>query len=910
MPSAAAIRAAVVDPVRLETDHLELAVCRKSGKWYLRDTQTDELFGSGHQPYGDLGIGGGKPVPMSPKSAEAAADGQSIRVRFEWRGAAGTAEPAAVTYVFRVLPSGRDVDLSVATSGPRGAQPPLLWEALWLAADEPGYFVVPQGAGWLIRAGQKVAHRFLTHAGRAHLTMQMFGVVRNDAALVLSWNDVNACVDLRTLDATDKLPRRTALSFSQTGRLRMRICGKGDYFTVARNYRELAREKGLLVPFAERVKRGPAIAKMPGAFDVKLWMKSGYKANCRFSKDPEKDQFHVERTFDDALATVRHLHDDLGFRRCMVVLAGWIRGGYDFSHPDIWPPDDDLGGPAGLARVTKFTQGCGFLFGLHDNYDMMFKAQPSANEAEAIGEHNSWAGGPQYILHPKVQAKYAVRNLEFIRQCCRPDVYYIDQTMANGLYSTDRRDLPLTRGGCVDVYREMIGRIKSMTGVWGSEDGQEWAVPVGEYHEGILSRDFYPRLGEPIPLFDLVYHDCAATFWHQGMTISLAENRHRWGRNCADPAHYLSLLSIARTPLLRPGTKHWWKTPTAPARKPEAPRRRVVPVGHGASFKALRVVSGGVGREAIWAHPPFLGFRGTVRGEYPVQLPDADGLSLRFAIGLRDGVEKTDGVRFRVEIDGRPRFDRLWSAPRWSEQQIDLGALRGRTVAVALITDPNRDPKFDWAAWGAPRIVNGRGEVVYDFIGKIGKAKVQMVELPADAEATANVFARADRGWAEGMHPLDAAIKNTYEFLSPANELAFFLPITRYERRANGLWVSAFGDGALEVAVNMGDNTVEHAGAALPPRSGFLVRSPTFLALHAAAYRGIVYAPTALFTVRSLDGEPIERSGRLRVFHGFGPSKLALTTARRAATAAGTPLPIDEGKLVVDVKREATLELR
>ncbi len=868
MPSRAVVQASVAEPVRLDAAHFELAACRRSGAWYVRDKATGELFAGG-QPMGE------------PASVEAKR--QSLRIQFK--------EPAAVL-AFQALPSGRDLELSVDGRGQ-----PVLREALWLAADEPGCFAVPQGAGCLVRAGQKVKHRFVTYQSRSGLTMQMLGVVRGEAALLLSWNDVNGCVDVATLEAAEKLPLRMALSFSGAPKLRLRVCGKGDFFTVAAHYRDVAREKGLLIPFAERVKKDPALAKLPGAFDIKLWMKSGYKANCRFSKDSTKDQFKVHRTFADALDEVRHLHDDLGFRRGLVVLAGWIKGGYDFSHPDIWPPDDDLGGPDGLARVAKFAQDKGFLFGLHDNYDMMFKAQPSANAAEAIGEHNSWAGGPQYVLHPKAQAKYARRNLGLIRQACQPDAYFTDQTMAVDLYATGRREMPLTRAECVDVYRDLIRVVKSLTGLWGSEDGQEWAVPVGDYHEGILSRDFYPRTGEPVPLFDLVYHEAAATFWHQGMTISLAERHHQWGRDCAAPEHYLDLLSLARTPLLRPGSKHWWKEQVTPPASPAATPRRILPLGDGATFAAVTMSSGGVEKRALFAHPPWKGFRGATRGEYQVQLPDAEGLALTFAVGLRDGIEVTDGVRFRVEVDGKAVFERLWGVAQWSAARVDLAPLRGKRVAIAFVTDPHGNSNFDWAGWGEPRVVAG-DKTLYDFAEKIAEAKTTMVEVPAARDAAAaNVFARADNGWAEGMHPLDAAVKNIYEFTSPTNELAFFLPITRYERRADGLVLSAFGDGAVEVAANMGNSEVTHGGATLPPRSGFIVRAATFLAFHASAFQGIAYSPTALFTVRSLDGQPVERSARLRVFHGFGPSRLALPTSR----AAG-------GTLALDVRREATIE--
>jgi hypothetical protein len=392
------------------------------------------------------------------------------------------------------------------------------------------------------------------------------------------------------------------------------------------------------------------------------------------------------------------------------------------------------------------------------------------------------------------------------------------------------------------------------------------------------------------------------------MTIALRERRHQWGRDCADPAHYLELLSMARTPLFRPGPKHWWKEKLAPPAAPQAAGRRALPLGDGGTFRATRMACSGVERSAIFAHPPWKGFRGATRGEYDVALPGADGLALTFAVGLRDGVEQTDGVQFRIEVDKKVFYERTRDATRWLDARIDLASYRGRKIAIAFVTDPVRNSNFDWAGWGEPRIVRGDGQVVFDFVQRIHTAKTSMVESPA-AQGATNVFARADNGWAEGMHPLDAAVKNTYEFLSPTSQLAFFLPFTHYERRPDGLWLSGFGDNAVEIAVNMAGSAIEHAGAELPPQAGFIVRAPTFLAFHASAYRSVTYRPTALFTVRSLDGEPLERSAKLRVFHGFGPSKLVLTTTRKSARAGTKPLAVEGGRLLVHVKRETTIEL-
>jgi hypothetical protein len=98
---------------------------------------------------------------------------------------------------------------------------------------------------------------------------------------------------------------------------------------------------------------------------------------------------------------------------------------------------------------------------------------------------------------------------------------------------------------------------------------------------------------------------------------------------------------------------------------------------------------------------------------------------------------------------------------------------------------------------------------------------------------------------------------------------------------------SAFGN--VQITVNYGPEPYEHDGTVLPA-FGLLVQSPTFVAFHASRYAGIDYKPSALFTMRSLDGKPLDESKQVRIFHGFGPTQVRV------------------GDKVVSVEREAVVE--
>jgi hypothetical protein len=159
-------------------------------------------------------------------------------------------------------------------------------------------------------------------------------------------------------------------------------------------------------------------------------------------------------------------------------------------------------------------------------------------------------------------------------------------------------------------------------------------------------------------------------------------------------------------------------------------------------------------------------------------------------------------------------------------------------------------------------------------------------ETAAAATPDAGVFTRAEHGWAEGLHPLDRFVKNTAEILSPINELTARSVLNEHrfltaDRKVQLTVFSAPYGEELNVIVNGSEKdfrvqtSVSGWGVVLPP-NGFVVQSPRFVAFLASEYRGLKYDRPSLFTLRSLDQQPLERASRVRVFHGFGDDHLLL----------------------------------
>ena len=74
--------------------------------------------------------------------------------------------------------------------------------------------------------------------------------------------------------------------------------------------------------------------------------------------------------------------------------------------------------------------------------------------------------------------------------------------------------------------KEVFALAKEHFGLFGSEEGREWAIPHADYMEGLLShklaanrpdRGFSRRgHGTIIPMFEIIYGDCINLYGHQG----------------------------------------------------------------------------------------------------------------------------------------------------------------------------------------------------------------------------------------------------------------------------------------------------------------------------------------------------------------------------------------------------------
>ncbi|RME96169.1 MAG: hypothetical protein D6766_01385 [Verrucomicrobia bacterium] len=764
---------------------------------------------------------------------------------------------------------GRSVELGWALEGAAEVEEiRLLDRAFWGTADEQARLAAPVREGMLIPAqpGREFRHTFDTYAYEG-CHMAMLGMLRAGAALLLSWDDPYVAAEVinrpgpggQTVLAPSLVLRKSAR------RVRVTLVGRGDHVALAKAYRQVARERGWFVPWSEKLKENPGRSRLFGAINFKLWS----LLDRRMSEDSRTElSVRVNWTFDEAARVAEHLRRDLGLEKVLFLMGGWIRRGYDNQHPDILPAAPECGGNEGLADCARRVRRLGFLLGLHDNYQDMYRDAPSWDPRYlmkrpdgSLAKGGHWAGGRAYLTCSRMAVELARRpqNLPAVFELTHADAYFIDTTYAAGLQECFDPEHPLTRADDMHWKQVLSDYARGLFGIFGSECGREWAIPHSDFFEGLagVRGDFYHNRnllaevgGIPVPLFELVYHECIAIYG-------------KYGYDPFEAAPYLLQHALyGRTLHHHNVPPHlYWQT-SAPedrlAVRPLPPEARPLGPDHFRFAWRWRVDRPPAGDWRVFVH--FTDAAGTIRFQ-------------------NDHEPATPTSRWQPGVVASGTFEVRVPPGTTGPVEVRVGLYQPASGTRARLAAPDD---------GERRVRLGR------LIREGARWRFEPAPEPAATEpADRGCFVRGDGGWTEGLHPYDRFVKNAYEVLSPLNELTSLLPLTshRFVTDDRTVQESVFGEGtaAVRVTVNFGPApwTVKSArgGRVVLPAMGLLIEAPTFAAFHATEWNGRRYEAPVLFTIRSRDGRPLDAAERVRVYHGFGDPRLRLPGGREVEVA-------------------------
>jgi len=329
-----------------------------------------------------------------------------------------------------------------------------------------------------------------------------------------------------------------------------------------------------------------------------------------------------------------------------------------------------------------------------------------------------------------------------------------------------------------------------------------------------------------IPLFELVYHDCIAIYAHQS---------DRAGPS--DAQYILYHLSLARMPLYRFGPHLYWKN------EKEHPQVvRILPAAKGVEPKGERE------------------FSITYQWKPEEKIEQALHCFVHFTDAAGETKFRNDH-RFAVPTTAWKPEEAFTDGPHTVEVPTGLTGLFDIRVGLLAVGRPIQIAAKDD---GGRRYKIGKVRITPEGI------TLRKEELEVETRDT-ECFAK---GWDDKLCLTDAFIKNTYEFLSPTNELAMMLPMTdhRFLNEDRSAELTIFGENEVCIVINAGPQEFQHQGTRLPP-FGFVVKSPAFVAYHALNWGEIKYNQPTLITMRSLDGKPLDESNQVRLYRAYGEKR-------------------------------------
>ena len=298
-----------------------------------------------------------------------------------------------------------------------------------------------------------------------------------------------------------------------------------DYNSILKSYRELAGEEGKLKTLKEKEISTPSVKKLIGASFVHKGIKTCVQPDSEFFDKDAPDKNNRLVPFKKRTEEMKAFKAD-GVEKLYLHLDGWGDAGYDNKHPDVGPACVEAGGWEGMRELSKTMEELGYLFGIHDQYRDFYKKAESYDDDFAcksadgsIYTHARWAGGPQAYLCTSQAPFYVRRNFErLLKEGVHLDGAYLDvftcnegDECANPRHKMSRRDSYEYRNAC---FRYLL----SKNILPSSEEVNDWAVPWLVFchyapYDFMLREPGSPKYGIPIPMFNLVYHDCLIIPW-------------------------------------------------------------------------------------------------------------------------------------------------------------------------------------------------------------------------------------------------------------------------------------------------------------------------------------------------------------------------------------------------------------
>jgi len=378
--------------------------------------------------------------------------------------------------------------------------------------------VIPKGVGEIIREKEEgtMFPRYI-YPFYTRLNMRWMGGLKGDAGWIGifddGYEDSFGFVANRT---ATPIMTRSLDKWDHSYTWRMQFI-KGDYVGLAKIFRKWVIDNGRFVSLKEKINSNKNLSSFLGGrvFWINLAFPSAsVSRNEEIYASADQNKSGTTDKKVSVLFTYKELKEfiarlgKLGLKKGFIKIGGWINGGYDYSHPDVWPPEPLLGHISELKDILASDGQV--ITGLHDNNQDMYEhtqSFPKGVNRNADGSFLTggiWAGGQSYILNSGNSVEYAHRNWQQIKTL-EPKAMFIDIVTAMQLYQSFDPSDKLTKKRDHEEKINLLKFYKEQGVLLGSEEAADFGIPYIDWFENRHQR----VRGKSIPLWPLVFHDAA-----------------------------------------------------------------------------------------------------------------------------------------------------------------------------------------------------------------------------------------------------------------------------------------------------------------------------------------------------------------------------------------------------------------
>ncbi len=298
----------------------------------------------------------------------------------------------------------------------------------------------------------------------------------------------------------------------------------GDYNTVANDYRQYLIDNGQFVSIDDKIKKNKNIEKLIGCpvLHHKIYSKINKKSKF-YDKDGTNEVLYA--TFYERAEQMKKLKE-LGLDKLYIHTDGWGKDGYDNNHPYILPPCESAGGWDGLKELSKVSRDLGYIFAFHDQYRDFYYSSPAFDMNKAVtkidGSHpycSIWDGGEHTFLCSSQALEFVKKTYsELEEQDVDVQGTYLDVfSVMNGdeCFNPDHK---ITREESIKHRSECFDYLNDKGFIMSSEEpAMQLLNHLALVHHGpftLRPQENGQAVGIPIPLGNLVFHDCIMVPWN------------------------------------------------------------------------------------------------------------------------------------------------------------------------------------------------------------------------------------------------------------------------------------------------------------------------------------------------------------------------------------------------------------